>query len=351
MLTPCPLPSSGPNGRDWRTENPGKVQSSFPCRIPPAFASLIAAAENSGDAGAADALKRQVCPSPGEGLITGNERSDPLGEASHCVFPRLVHQYKNRVLLLSTGRCIGYCRYCFRRSFGAGNYGFISDEETEQVCGYIAGNPEIDEILVSGGDPMSAPFRKLEALFSKIRGARPSLLIRLCTRAPVFAPEIFTPKKLKTLKSFRPLWIIPHINHPEELGSAQRKCLSAFIDAGIPVQSQTVLLQGVNDDSGILCRLFKDLTCLGVKPGYLFQCDLAPGTSCFRVPLKKGLSIWKELRKELSGLSLPSFAVDLPGGGGKFPLSVAALVENIVSCTNNELIIRCDDGKVYTYLI
>ena len=349
MLIPSHSP--GDEDADWRAGDPEKIHDSFPCCVPPSFAALISDAEKSGDTLTAEALKKQVYPSAMEKVLTPSERADPLGEASYCVYPRLVHQYKNRVLLLSTGRCIGYCRYCFRRGFGAGHYGFISEAEAEQVCSYIAANPEIDEILVSGGDPMSVPFEKLENLLEKIRGIRPSLLIRICTRSPVFAPEIFTVEKLNALKSFRPLWLIPHINHPRELGNAQRGCLSAVVGTGIPVQSQTVLLQGVNDSAGVLSRLFKDLVCLGVKPGYLFQCDLAPGTSAFRVPLDRAFRIWKELRKELSGLSLPVFAVDLPGGGGKFPLDAAVLSENILSCRDGTLTVRLDNKKVYTYSV
>ncbi len=336
----------------WREAEPSSAVSGFPFSVPPAFKELIAAAEKAGDTEAAEALKKQVYPSPEESIISACESSDPLGEAQYVVFPRLVHQYKNRALLLSTSRCIGYCRYCFRRSFAAQRAegaGLISGEELEEACRYIEAHSEIEEILVSGGDPCSAPFNALIRLLARLRKIRSSLVLRLCTRAPVFSPELFTPERIAALREMRPLWLIPHINHPAELGARQIECLTSFVESGIPVYSQTVFLRGVNDSRAVLCELFKSLVRIGVKPGYLFQCDLAPGTGHFRVPLNRALSLWQELAEELSGLSRPVFAVDLPGGGGKFPLSAATLKNSIVSCGEEGLFVRRPDGKSYEY--
>lgn len=341
--------AEGGGASDWRRGDPETALRAFPALIPQAFLDLVSGAETAGDSAGAAALRRQLSPTEGENALDPCERPDPLGEASHCVFPRLVHQYENRVLLLSTGRCLGYCRYCFRRSFAAEGFGFISEKETDEICGYIDAHGEVDEVLVSGGDPMSAPFSRVESLLRRLRNVRPSLLIRLCTRAPIFAPGLFTRGVVSVLRGLRPLWVIPHVNHPAELGPPQRECLSRCIDSGVSVQSQTVLLRGVNDDALVLSRLFNSLVRLGVKPGYLFQCDLAPGTSGFRVPLDEALCLWKDLVKTLSGLSLPRFAVDLPGGGGKFPLAAAAFADNIVSCSGGRLVVETDDKKVYTY--
>ena len=148
----------------------------------------------------------------------------------------------------------------------------------------------------------------------------------------------------------RPLWVIAHINHPAELGAAQRQAFTRCIDSGLPVQTQSVLLKGVNDDAAVLAALFHELVCMGIKPGYLFQMDLARGTASFRVPLERASIIWKELRSLLSGLSLPQFAVDLPNGGGKFPLSALMLYEDIVSpLKDGAFSARGIDGNVYTY--
>ena len=326
----------------WREAEPAAAVAGFPVAVPPAFAELIAEAEKAGNAEAAAALKREVYPSDEESAVLPRETSDPLGEARFAVLPRLVHQYKSRVLLLSTSRCIGYCRYCFRRGFASlePNAQLIAGDELEEACGYIASHPEIEEALVSGGDPLSAPFDALLALLSRLRKIRPQLVLRLCTRAPIFAPNLFTEERVAALRELRPLWLVPHINHPAELGLKQRECVSLFVGSGLPVFSQTVLLQGVNDSAPCLHGLFSALVRIGVKPGYLFQCDMAPGTGHFRVPLGKALSLWRELTKELSGLSRPAFAVDLPAGGGKFPLAAAAFKDDILSCDDGGIVVR-----------
>lgn len=331
---------------DWRSDDAeGGVY--LPVGIPPAFQRLIDTAPSSQTA---SALKREVMPSEAEVSVSPEETADPLGEARYLVTPHLVHQYANRVLLLATGKCVGYCRYCFRRNFTARSEGYIGQDELEKVCAYLELTPAVQEILVSGGDPLSGTGDELRSLLARIRASRPDILIRLCTRAPVYAPELFTDDLLYYLRSIRPLWVIPHINHPAELGPDQADCLQRIVDSGISVQSQTVLLRDVNDSPALLADLFHRLVTIGVKPGYLFQCDLAKGTSDFRVPLEQGLSIWKALRGMLSGLSLPEFAVDLPGGGGKFPLSVPALADKVCAFpTSGDFQVYGNDGKVYTY--
>ena len=329
---------------DWRTADEAAAQ--LPEHITPPFQKLIDSAEPR----AADALRRQVSASDAEWDVAEAERADPLGEARYCVTPYLVHQYPNRALLLTTGRCLAYCRYCFRREFTARASGFLSDEQIRQALGYLRTHPEIREILVSGGDPMSGSVEQLSGLLTQLRAVSPQLLIRLCTRAPIFAPELFTDELITLLRAVRPLWVIAHINHPAELGTAQRNALLRCVDSGIPVQTQTVLLQGINDNPDILTELFHALVCMGIKPGYLFQMDLARGTANFRVPLERAANIWNALRTQLSGLSLPQFAVDLPGGGGKFPLSALILHDAIVSPLHDgRFSARGIDGKVYTY--
>lgn len=333
---------------DWREADPAGDPGSFslPESVPEAYRALIEAALSTP---AEAALRRQVEPSDFEGVVSPNESADPLGEARYLVTPRIVHQYRNRVLLLSSGRCLGYCRYCFRRGYTARAEGFIGDAELEPVLAYLASHGEVEEILVSGGDPLSGSEEELRALLGRIRSVRPSLVIRLCTRAPIFAPERLSESLVCFLRGLRPLWLIPHVNHPAELGPAQRAAFARVLDAGIPIQSQTVLLKGINDEPRVLATLFNQLVALGIKPGYLFQCDLAPGTGHFRVPLADGLSIWRELRRLCSGLSLPVFAVDLPGGGGKYPLSELAVSETDRMPRPDTLRVIGIDGKVYTY--
>lgn len=275
------------------------------------------------------AIRRQILASKNEDIILSCETEDPLGAHAYEVGGnaaggRLVHQYKNRSLFLVTGKCFAHCRYCFRRESPSLKFPPASETEIRAVCAYIDSHREVKEIILTGGDPLTLNDDSLEAIFAQLRQVRPDILIRVGTRAPVFAPERITANFVQLLRKFRPLWLIPHINHPTEIcthfAPEARQALQSLLDAGIPMQSQTVLLNGVNDSLPILSRLFQDLTALGIKPGYLFQGDMAPGTSHFRVPLKTGIALYKNLRSELSGLSTPIYAVDLPDGGGKVNL-------------------------------
>ena len=334
------------NWREYTAEE--TAEYGLPYFVSPAFKELIehAAADDR------DALRRQVEFSVMEKKAEKNETADPLGENKYCITPYLVHQYKNRVLLLTSGKCLSYCRYCFRRGFTGRNRGYITEDELAEVCSYLLKNPQIKEILVSGGDPLSGSFEDIRRVLYALRNTSETLLIRLCTRAPIFAPEVFTPQLLCLLQKARPLWLIPHINHTAELGKKQRAALTACIDSGIPVQSQTVLLKGVNDNAGILVKLFHTLACMGVKPGYLFQLDPAAGTSHFRVPLKNALAIWRTLETELSGLSRPQFAADLPGGGGKFPLSALVHGERIIEQFDGTGFSAIgSDSRIHTYAL
>ncbi|MGP1415490.1 MAG: KamA family radical SAM protein [Treponema sp.] len=295
------------------------------------------------------ALKSQVFFDEKEMEASCDENADPLGEANHAVSSILVHQYKNRILLLATGKCFAHCRYCFRKSYTARPKGFITDEELKNVISYLKENPNVKEVLISGGDPLTASFEELKCLLLTLRKNFPSLIFRLCTRAPIFAPSIFSNNLLLLLEEVKPLWLIPHINHSAELGLSQRLCLENILKNAIPMQSQTVLLKGINDNVKTLVSLFNNLTMLGIKPGYLFQLDMAFGTSHFRVPLKKALILWEEVKEELSGLSTPTFAVDLPLGGGKFPLSAVSLQKKFTYDGNNTINVRKKNNKVYTY--
>ena len=295
------------------------------------------------------ALRCQVFFDEKEMNVSQDENADPLGEANHEVSPILIHQYKNRVLLLATGKCFAHCRYCFRKSYTARPKGFITSTELENVISYLKENSCVKEILISGGDPLTASFEELKYLLITLRRAFPSLIFRLCTRSPIFAPSIFSDELLSLLADVKPLWLIPHINHSCELGTSQRLCLENILKRGIPMQSQTVLLKGINDDVQTLSLLFNNLTMLGIKPGYLFQLDMAFGTSHFRVPLKEALILWENVKNELSGLSTPTFAVDLPSGGGKFPLSAVSFQKIFNYDGRNTISVTKKDNKVYTY--
>ncbi len=325
----------------------------LPEKISPQWYLLMKRLTKANETKAFKAIQKQCIASDQENNILPCELGDPLGAHWYTVTPRLIHQYKNRALLLTTGMCFSYCRYCFRRSYTAEREGFITEQELLDVCDYLRQHDEIEEILLSGGDPLTGTDDMLEHLFIKIREARPQIIIRLGTRAPVYAPERFTDEFITLCKNYRPLWIIPHINHPTEISAEfspeVRDVLSKIVDSGIGIQTQTVLLQGVNDDVSVLKNLFHDLTVLGIRPGYLFQGDLAPGTSHFRVFLEKGVILYNELKKELSGLSTPVYAVDLPGGGGK--INLLQLNSNLldVSVDKTESAYRFTDKAGHTW--
>lgn len=301
------------------------MEFSLSAKISPYYSSVLgrlgaAASEDSSVADVFAALNKQCTPSAAENSIHKCELDDPLGEARHAVTGRLIREYKNRCTLKVTDACFSNCRFCVYRGEQNASSGVMTAAELSEACAFLAEHGEINEIVISGGDPLTLGDEKLAALFEAVRKARPGILIRLCTRAPLFAPERITRETLSMLRRYRPLWVMAHINHPAELSArwapeAQR-CLLSFVDAGIPVQSETVLLRGVNDSLPVLAELFTLLVHLGIKPGTVYQPALAKGTGHFRVPLSEGLKLYNQLKKELSDLSLPVYAVELPGGGG-----------------------------------
>jgi lysine 2,3-aminomutase len=264
-----------------------------------------------------DPLLIQCLPDAREALALPYEEEDPLGEDEHSPLPRAVRRYRNRVLLLAGDRCVGYCRHCFRRRFPGRGRGFLTDAELARVEAYLASEPGVEEILVSGGDPLTASDERLLRLFEALRRARPEALIRLCTRAPITLPSRVTPELCAALSRLGPIWAVIHVNHPRELSPEALAAIDRLDRAGMPVASQTVLLKGVNDSVECLAALFNALLRARARPLYLFQGDLAAGTSHLRLPLSRAIALYEGLKGRVSGLALPKFALDLPRGGGK----------------------------------
>jgi len=312
---------------------------SFPFAVTPHFASLAKPERN-------DPIRRQFMPDEREALYDPSSRDDPLGEALHRVTAHLVDQYGDRVLLFAGGRCAGHCRYCFRKNRIPA--AFINDEELEPVLNYIRSRPGIREILVSGGDPLSADDGELSKLFEKLRQAGPGMAIRLCSRIPITEPERIGPGTVKLLAGIKGLRLSTHINHPAELAPVTREVLSKLVNEKIPVLVQTVLLRGVNDSAETLAELFLKCRDLGLTPYYLFQIDLAPGTAHFRVPLKEGLSIYNSL-KRIADFPLPAYAVDLPGGGGKIRLSEDVIAGEAERPGGRVHLLKDPGGKLWEY--
>ena len=270
-----------------------------------------------------DPIRRQIVPTENEHIAKEHEQDDPLGETENTPVPRLVHSYADRALLLVTDRCAVHCRFCFRRRFTGTGQGLVSVSELDTICGYLRDHQEIKELLLSGGDPLTLDDFALQTMCKTLRRSRKDIVFRLCTRTPVVLPERITQPLLATLRSFFPLWIVTHFNHPAELTASSKKALYLLVAAGLPVLNQSVLLKGINDNAEVLATLFRGLVSEGVKPLYLFQGDLAPGTAHFRTSIYEGNKIMKQLKNTLSSLALPVYAVDIPGGGGKVEITEA----------------------------
>jgi len=269
-----------------------------------------------------DPLRRQVVPSSRENTEAVLEDPDPLAELPNSVTERLIHRYESRAAFLATDICAQYCRHCFRRRFTGNMQGPATKDETEKAALYLKNNPQIKELLLTGGDPLTLSDSALKEMVGILRQARPDLVIRICTRMVAVQPSRITDSLIDVFKSFKtaPFYLMVQFNHPRELTEQAVEACSKFIDAGIPAMNQSVLLNGVNDSVPVLQELCNRLVFARIKPYYLFQGDLVSGTSAFRVPLEKGLQIERELRKCLSGLAMPVYAADLPQGGGKVPL-------------------------------
>ncbi|MCE5245124.1 MAG: KamA family radical SAM protein [Syntrophobacteraceae bacterium] len=273
-----------------------------------------------------DPVWRQVVPDPVE-LRDPVGLTDPLAEEALSPVPNLVHRYPNRVLWLVSTQCAAHCRFCTRKRRWTSPV-----EMTERLfregLDYIRRHSEVKDVLLSGGDPLMLPDPLLESILKELRGIRHVEVIRIGTRVPVFFPERVTPELAGMLSRYHPVFLNLHFNHPLEITPESGAACRMLADAGIPLGSQTVLLKGVNDRAEVLGELFQGLLALRVRPYYLMQMDLALGTGHFRTPIATGLEIVKSLRNRISGLAMPHFVVDLPGGHGKVPM-VPNFIENI----------------------
>jgi lysine 2,3-aminomutase len=311
---------------------------SLPVGITPYYASLLGSDPH-------DGLRRTMIMVNDEYKRAPEESIDPLAEDGDSPVPGIVHRYPDRVLFLVTGACAVYCRYCTRsRMVGdpAGEYQF-NTSQWQQAIDYIARTPAVRDVLLSGGDPLVLSDDRLEWILEQISRIPHVEFLRIGSKVPFVLPQRITPSLVNMLKKFHPLWMSVHVNHPRELTDEAAEACNRLADAGIPLGSQTVLLNGVNDDLETMRQLFHGLLRMRVKPYYLFQADLVVGTSHFRTPIEKGLEIMRGLRGFTTGYAVPQFAVDLPGGGGKTPM----LPEYYLGREDDALIMRNYEGGVY----
>jgi lysine 2,3-aminomutase len=247
--------------------------------------------------------------------------------------------------MLVTTQCATYCRYCTRsRIVGDPNETFSRRDFDAQI-NYIRANPQIRDVILSGGDPLILPIKLLEEILHRLREIEHVEIIRIGTRVPVFLPMKITWELTNMLQRYHPLWLNTHVNHPYEITKEFARAIDRLTRVGIPVGNQTVLLAGVNDCVHIQRALIHNLLRVRVRPYYLFQCDLVEGAGHFRTPVGKGIEIIEGLRGHTSGLGVPTFAIDAPGGGGKVPL----MPNYMISMSEHNVVIRNYEGYVAAY--
>lgn len=293
--------------------------SGFTALVPPHYLSLIDPADP------ADPLRIQCVPSARERVAAPLDRDDSLAEEEHAVAPYLVRRYPDRVLLLATDRCSIHCRHCTRRR-RVGRSGMRRLADLEPALRWIEAHREIREVLVSGGDPLLAPDRWIEALLRRIRRIGHLEVIRVGSRVPVTMPRRITAALCRLLRRHGPLYLTTHFNHPRELALEAVEACESLADSGIPLANQAVLLRGVNDDVETLEALSRGLLRARVRPYYLMQCDAVSGTAHLRVNIRRGMDIMAALRARTSGLGIPTYVLDLPGGAGKVVLGRNPLI-------------------------
>ncbi len=315
----------------------GDVEEVFPIRINSYYKSLISDPDGP--------IGRQVIPDPEE-VMDFDSPADPLGEEEDSPVPAIVHRYPDRVLFLVTNQCPIYCRYCTRKRMIGTPEGVVPRKEVERGIAYLREHAEVRDVVLSGGDPLMLKDNYLDYILTELRAIPHLEILRIGSRVPSSLPQRVTPELCAILKKHHPLFMNLHFNHPDEITPEASKACNLLADAGIPLGCQTVLMKGVNDQTEILKRLFQKLLTIRVKPYYLYQADLTRGANHFRTPVATGLRIMRELQGFTSGMAIPHFVIDAPGGGGKVPVLPD---DYLVSMEDGDVVLKNYEGRVYTY--
>jgi lysine 2,3-aminomutase len=292
-----------------------------------------------------DPIRKQAIPTSEELFFAPEDLADPLHEDSDSPTPGLTHRYPDRVLMLLTDQCSMYCRHCTRRRFAGQNDGAQPPERVQKCIEYVRNHPEVRDIVLSGGDPLTLSDNRLEAILKELRSIPHVEIIRIGSRTPVVMPQRITKELCDMLKKYHPIWLNTHFNHPDEITEESKAACAMLADAGVPLGNQSVLLAGVNDCVFVMRKLVHGLLSIRVRPYYIYQCDLSNGLSHFRTPVSKGIEIMEALRGHTSGLAVPTFVVDAPGGGGKTPV----MPNYVISQTPSKVILRNFEGVITTY--
>lgn len=316
-----------------------RAEGKFRVDITPYFAALI-------DPDDPDCpIRMQVIPRARELEAFDSMMADSLSEDAHSPVPGLVHRYPDRVLMLVTTQCASYCRYCTRSRIVGDPHAMFNKRHHDLQIEYLKRSPQVRDVLLSGGDPLTLPPKVLEDLLRRIREIPHIEIIRIGTRVPVFMPQRVTDELVDTLRQFHPLWMNLHINHPREITPELARACAKLADAGIPLGNQSVLLAGINDHPDTIKKLCHDLVRIRVRPYYLYQCDLVQGSGHFRTTVAAGLEIMENLRGHTSGYAVPTYVVDAPGGGGKLPV----MPNYLISMSDDHVVLRNFEGYITSY--
>ena len=311
----------------------------FRVEVTPYFASLMDPKDEY------DPIRRQVIPTHLEMVDFTGEMEDSLAEDLHSPVPGLVHRYPDRALMLVTTQCATYCRYCTRSRIVGDPLATFSRKDNEIQLDYIRRTPQIRDVLLSGGDPLTLPLKRLEKLLKDLRDIPHVEIIRIGSRVPVFLPQRIDQELCDMLQQFHPLWLNIHVNHPNEITKELSEACDRLARAGIPLGNQSVLLAGINDCVHIQRKLVHDLVRMRVRPYYLYQCDLVHGVGHFRTPVGKGVEIIEGLRGHTSGFAVPTYVIVAPGGGGKIPISP----NYFLSQSDHKIVLRNYEGYICNY--
>ena len=317
----------------------GEVLKIFRMAITPYYASLI------DPDNPACPVRLQAIPRIQETQFGGHDESDPLHEDVDSPVPGLTHRYPDRVLFLVTHLCSMNCRHCTRRRVVGTEDRDLDDVYIEEALDYIRKTPTIRDVLISGGDPFVLSTEKLERIISGIRAIPHVEIIRIGTRTPVVMPMRVTEELVAMLRKYQPIYVNTHFNHPKEITKEAKEACERLADAGIPLGNQSVLLRDVNDCPVLMKRLVQDLLAIRVKPYYLYQCDLSRGIAHFRTTVSKGIEIIENLRGHTSGIAVPTFVIDAPGGGGKIPV----MPDYLIASNEKRVVLRNYEGVITTY--
>ncbi len=291
-------------------------------------------------------IRLQSVPKAGELNILPTDLEDPLGEERDMPVPGITHRYPDRVLFYTTHNCPVYCRHCTRKRKVSDPSSSAANKQLEESLAYIESHKEIRDVVISGGDPLSNSDDRLEYIISRIRAMEHIEVFRVGTRNIVTLPHRVTQSFVDMLKKYHPVFVHTHFNHPKECTLEAFDACARLADAGCVLHNQMVLLKGVNDSPKIVKELNHKLLMMRVRPYYIYQCDLAQGISHFRTPVEVGLNIIENLRGWTSGMAVPHFVIDGPGGGGKIPL----LPNYVVKHEGKKWILRNFKNQKFEYI-